>query len=671
MSANNPLLQPSAVPINYNAITLDNARAAFTHAVDAHREGIARLIDDQRDQPTWDDLVLAVDALDARLMAVMMGVSPLTYRGDDWIDLVNDFYGQLLTRFDEKLANSELQGLYQRLADSPQGMNLDAHERATLNWYRDAFVLQGASLDQAGKAKLAAYQAEILGLARQFGENIYLAGNLITDKTLLPGIPDRVLAGLAQKARAEGKDGWLIGTDKASTRLILELASDRGLREATYRRHHQRGVGGAGRKDNGALLLELAQARDKKARLLGFADHSTLSLKTKSAGSLAQVQAFLHGLAQRIRPIMVQRRAALKNLASGFGVDSLQPWDRHYVQQLERQSAQLPSMDRFREYFTLAKVIEALQTLVQRLFGVRLVRAPAKMAVWQATVEAFEVWLDHALVGYLYVDALQYPGKRVDQVETRYVYNRRVDPEGQFHPAVAMVFSDIAQPPAGSQPLLDHLALRKLFHEFGHALHHLLVRTTNHVNSNIGALGTDGVEVFGKLFERWVWDAGYLAAISAHKDHGGSLLQAELERLLESLRRAELDKAADDLALALFDLDLHATPNDGRSLRRRLEEARARCGYWPLEAYEHPAHSFDYLLSYYDAGYYAYVWSDVHAFDLFSRFQANGLTDRKTGLALQTALLDPGAARPLRDGMRIFLGREPNDEAYLAWHGLN
>ncbi|MFV3403911.1 M3 family metallopeptidase [Pseudomonas sp. NY15463] len=670
MSTDNPLLQPSATPIDYDAVTLDNTRAAFAHALDAHREGIARIIADQGEQPTWDDLVLAVDALDATLIAVLMAASPLAYRGDDWIDLVNELYGQMVARLDEKLADSVLQGLYQRLAESPQGMSLDAHERAALNGHRDAFLLHGAALDQAGKARLVTCQARILDLVGQFGANMQLDGHLVTDAAQLLGMPARALAELAEKAKAEGMDGWLIGADKDSTRLILEGASDRELRETTYRRHHQRGVGDAERQDNGAVLLALAQARDEKARLLGFADHSTLSLKTKSAGSLAQVQAFLNGLAERIQPIMTQRRAALESLASDFGLDCLQPWDRAYVQQLERQAAQLPGMDTFSEYFTLAKVLEALQSLAQRVFGVQLVRAPAKMAVWQASVEAFEVWLDHARVGYLYVDALQYPGKVPDQVETRFVHNRRVDAEGRFHPAVAIVFSDIAQPPAGSPPLLDHLALRKLFHEFGHALHCVLVRTTNQLNSDIRGLGADGVEVFGNLFERWVWDAGFLADMSAHKDHGASLPQAELERLLENLRLDQLDKAAENLSLALFDLDLHTTPNDGRPLRQRLSDARARCGYWPLEAYEHPAHSFDYLLSYYDAGYYAYVWSDVHAFDLFSRFQANGLTDRNTGLALQTALLDPGAARPLLDGMRMFLGREPNDEAYLAYHRL-
>ncbi|WP_459207355.1 M3 family metallopeptidase [Pseudomonas sp. MLB6B] len=670
MTHDNPLLQPSEVPVDYPAVTLENAREAFEYALDAHRDGIARLIETQRELPTWDDLVLAIDALDAQLLAVLIGLSPLTYRSQDWVALFQQSYPRLLGRFDEKLASGELLALYQHLADSPSGQGLDAHERAVLHWYRQAFALQGAALDESIRQQVVDLQQQVLQRAMQFDANLQLSGTPVTEAEHLQGLPARVLDELAEKARQAGAEGWLIGTDKATTQGVLERAADRDLREAVYRRHHQRGVGADGQTDNGQLLLQMADLRDRRAKLLGFADHTALSLQSKSAGSLDAVLTFLHDLADRMRPVMLQRRAELQSLADEFGLGTLQPWDRYYVQTLAHRRTALLGMDVLREHLPLSKVVEALCALAERLFGLQLVRPDVAIPVWQDSVQAFEVWLDHAHAGYVYLDAVQYPGKQPDLVETRYVHNRRVDAEGVFHPAVAMVFSDVPAAVDGSEPLLDHLALRKLFHEFGHGLQHLLVRTTNHVNSNVTGLGADGVEVVSKLIERWTWNPAYLVSISSHYQHGGQLQEAQVAALLESLRRAEFDKAVEDLSLALFDLDLHATPHDGRSLEERLRQARDRCGYWPLEDHEHPAHGFDHLLGYYDAGYYAYVWSDVHAFDLFSRFEANGLLDRATGQALQTALLEAGAAQPLREGMRAFLGREANAEAFMAWHGL-
>lgn len=60
----------------------------------------------------------------------------------------------------------------------------------------------------------------------------------------------------------------------------------------------------------------------------------------------------------------------------------------------------------------------------------------------------------------------------------------------------------------------------------------------------------------------------------------------------------------------------------------------------------------------------------VHAFDLFTRFEARGLLDRETGRALQETLFEPGASQPLRDGIEAFLGRLPSHAAYARWYGL-
>lgn len=76
-----------------------------------------------------------------------------------------------------------------------------------------------------------------------------------------------------------------------------------------------------------------------------------------------------------------------------------------------------------------------------------------------------------------------------------------------------------------------------MYHEFGHALHHLLVRTTNHVMSNVTELGTDGVELFGKLFERWVWDADYLVTVSSHQADGSQLTRSRVNECFQWLRQ--------------------------------------------------------------------------------------------------------------------------------------
>ena len=661
----NPLLQNSSTPVDYPSITLENMAAAFDHVLEAHEQGVARIIEQQQALPSWDDLVLAVDGLDAQLLGVLYAVVPLVGKHPTWAEAIGGFYARTLTRFDQKFTNSTLLALYQRLATSAVGLNLDTEQRATLRWHLNKFAASGALLVTGDKARLAELRAQISVLRGAFRQSINRPGLLVDDDSELRGLAQRLRDELAARASEAGADGWLIACESAPTEAVLRQAEHRPLREKLYRAYHTRGVSSEPQDDNGTRLQRLAVLLDEEARLLGFASHPERTLKAKSAGTVSDVLEFLQGLAMSVKPGMLQWRSALEQKALAQGLERVEPWDILYLQG-GSDDAQPP--EAFREHFPLSTVITALTNLAQRLFSLEL--RPAQLASWDNSVQAFEVWQDHACIGLFYLDAVQHPGKQADAVFSTYVRNRRVDAEGIYHPAVVVVYSDIPAALVGGEPLLDHLSLRKLYHEFGHALHHLLVRTGNHVMSNVTELGTDGVELFGKLLERWVWDAGYLAGIALPNQAGSVLGQAQVESYLSQFRQEGIEEIGRDLSLALFDLDLHGTPQEGTTLTQRLQNARERCGYWPLAGFERPAQAFDHLVNGYDAGYYAYLWADVLAFDLFTRFEAQGLLDRETGRALQEALFQPGASRPLREGIEAFLGRMPSQAAYLRWHGL-
>jgi len=661
----NPLLQSSSTPIDYPSITLENMAEAFDHVLLAHEQGIARVIEQQQALPTWDDLVLAVDGLDAQLLGVLYAVVPLVGKHPHWGEAIVGFHGRTVARFDQKFTNSTLQTLYERLAKSAIGLNLDAMKRTTLRWHLDKFAASGASLVESDKVRLLELQAQISVLRDAFRLNINRPGLLIDDEAELRGLSPRLRDELAARAFETGAQGWLIACERAATESVLRQAEHRPLREKLYRAFHTRGVSTALQQDNGMQLQRLAELLEEKARLLGFESHPELSLKAKSAGSVSEVRDFLHTLATGVNPAMQQWRSSLEQKAAAQGLASVQPWDVDYLQ---AKSGESHSTEAFRDYFPLSAAVTALTQLGQQLFAVEL--RPTALASWDDSVQTFEVWQDHARIGLLYLDAVEHAGKQADAVFTTYVRNRLVDAEGIYQAPVVVINSDIPAALPGSEPLLDHLSLRKLYHEFGHALHHLLLRTSNHVLSNITELGTDGVELFGKLLERWVWNAGYLASIAAPSQAGSGLSQVEAEAYLSQFKQEGIEEVGRDLSLALFDLDLHTSPRDGRTIVQRLEDARQRCGYLPLADFERPAHAFDHLVNGYDAGYYAYLWADVHAFDLFTRFEAQGLLDRETGRALQESLFEPGASRPLRQGIEAFLGRTPSQSAYLRWYGL-
>jgi len=51
-------------------------------------------------------------------------------------------------------------------------------------------------------------------------------------------------------------------------------------------------------------------------------------------------------------------------------------------------------------------------------------------------------------------------------------------------------------------------------------------------------------------------------------------------------------------------------------------------------------------------------------------FQKNGILDKVTGARYRRTVLEPGGTVDGFDMLRSFLGREPNQDAYLAYLGI-
>ncbi|MBO9548848.1 M3 family metallopeptidase [Pseudomonas sp.] len=666
-------LSHAANLLDYRQVSPDQALQAIETSIANYRLGIEAVVEHQATLPTWDDLVLAIDALDADLQGTFYDFAPMANHSDEWGQVFQKTYVEADGCFKDKLRNVELYQLYDRLANSAVGQHLDSRKQATLALILQEYKNGGVHLSTDDKARLQQLEKRIGELSTRFLANVNssvasLAVH-ITDESRLEGIAVQQQGQMRSAAQAAKLSGWLIACDEANFTHVLKFAKDRSLREQVYRAYHLQGVSDDPALDNGEVIRELAELRNEKARLLGFEDHVQLSVQTKSIGTVARLEAFLQSLEDRVKPAMSAFRGTIEPLAAAHGIDTLEPWDIEYLHANARSSETQLSEATMQEYFTFEGVVAALREMARRLFGVELQKLNDSNA-WHPSVLIFEVIKDHATIGYLYLDALQHDGKAPDTVQTVTHWHRRVDAEGRYHRVVVAVYSDVPQGIDGHPPLLDHLALRKLFHEFGHALHSLLVSTNSHLLSDTRQLGTDGVEVPSKLFECWVWDADYLASICAHYQDGRKLSSAELKPVLNKLQADNGRSSAMLLGRAFLDLGLHRSAKNALDLSRLVTDSHQRTGLWPLNGFEKPLHGFTHLVTGYDAGFFGYLWADVHGWDLFSRFEAAGLLDQPTGRALMDEIFAPSVSRPFLQSIESFLGRPTNANRFLEWTGL-
>src|SRR5262249_62257979 len=85
---------------------------------------------------------------------------------------------------------------------------------------------------------------------------------------------------------------------------------------------------------------------------------------------------------------------------------------------------------------------------------------------------------------------------------------------------------------------------------------------------------------------------------------------------------------------------------------------------WVPEA--HQQCNFGHLAGY-TAGYYTYMWSQVIAKDMFSKFDHDNLLDPAIATRYKNTILAPGGSAPIAKQVEKFLGRPFNFEAYKAW----
>ena len=127
----------------------------------------------------------------------------------------------------------------------------------------------------------------------------------------------------------------------------------------------------------------------------------------------------------------------------------------------------------------------------------------------------------HELLGGLYLDLFARAGKQggawLDGFQSRQVYG------DELRLPVGFVIGNFA-PPIGDKPsLLSFDEANTLFHEFGHALHHVLTTVDVADVSGISGVEWDAVELPSQFMENFAITDEGLRLISRHVETGDAL----------------------------------------------------------------------------------------------------------------------------------------------------
>ena len=581
-----------------------------------------------------------------------------------------------MTRFEtERGQNRRLFEAWQALAEREDFPEQPTAVRATVEHELRNFRLSGVNLPEAQRQRFAEINLRLSELGNRFGNHVLDATEAwsehFSEREALAGLPDSELELLAGMAARQGKDGWVADLSYPAYRAITTYADDRRLRERFYQafatRASDTGPQG-GQFDNSPIITEMLSLRQEQAELLGFEHHAAMRLYTRMAENTGEVEAFLHDLADRARPMARSQLEELSGFAAGHGADlPLTPWDIAYWSEKLREEKLGINQEMLKPWFELDRVFDGLFTTASELFNLKFV-GDDTVETWHEDVHFFHVHdeNDHAMAG-LYLDL--YSRERKCGGAWMDVCRARLNLGGREQLPIAYLTCNFAPPADGRPSLLTHDDVVTLFHEFGHCLHHMLTRIGIPAIGGINGVEWDAVELPSQLMEGWAWEAESLNRYARHIDTGQPLPTELLDGLKADQQFQGALALLRQVEFALTDLTLHVEHEaDPVEVMRRIN---AEVAVIRTPDYNRHLMSFSHLFDGgYAAGYYSYLWAERLARDAFELFREQGLFKSECGERLAHEILEVGASRPMAESWQAFRGREARLEPLLASYGV-
>nr|XP_023879715.1 probable cytosolic oligopeptidase A [Quercus suber] len=687
----NPLLQDFDFP-PFDVVEAKHVRPGIRALLKKLEDDLLEL--ERTVDPSWPRLVEPLEKIVDRLTVVWGIVNHLKAVKDSpelraAIEEVQPEKVKFLLRLGQ---SKPLYNAFKAIQESPDWNTLsDARKRIVESQIKEA-ILNGVSLEDDKRDQFNKIEQELERLSQKFDENVLDATKkfekLITDKKEIDGLPATALGMAAQAAVSKGHENataengpWVITLDAPSFIAVMQHARNRSLREEVYRAYVTRAS--SGDLDNTSIIDQTLKLRLEKANLLNYKNYAEVSMATKMA-TVEKAKELLEKLRSASWNAAVQDMDDIKVFSKNQGAqeaDDLSHWDISFWSERLRESKFDINEEELRPFFSLPKVMDGLFELAKTLFGIDIDQADGLAPVWNNDVRFYCVKDSSGNpIAYFYFDPYTRSSEKrggawMDEVVGR---SRVLSRDGSSArlPVAHMVCNQT--PPVGSKPsLMTFREVETVFHEFGHALQHMLTKQDEGLVSGIRGIEWDAVELPSQFMENWCYHRDTLMSIAKHYETGESLPEEVYLKLLAARTFRAGSLSLRQIRFASVDLELHTkyVPGGSESIYdvdRRVSEKTQVIPPLPEDRF---LCSFSHIFAGgYAAGYYSYKWAEVLSADAFSAFEDAGLDDnnavKETGHRFRETILALGGGKAPEEVFVEFRGREPSPEALLRHNGL-
>jgi peptidyl-dipeptidase Dcp len=678
----NPFYAASTLP--FHAPAFDKIKTSdYQPAIDA---GMAQqiveieAIANNPAPPTFDNTFVALERSGQLLNRAYAAFNLVTQANTDpELEKVQAYEApRLAAHADEISLNAKLFARIKTIYDERASLGLDAESLRLVEIDYQQFVKAGANLSDADKEKLKNLDEEDSTLENTFMTKLLdatTAGSFsTTDVKTLAGLSKGEMAAAAEEAKAHKQQGWVLPLQNTTQQPDLALLTDRATRRKIFEDSWNRAEHG-GANDTRSTIARLAQLRAQKAALLGYPNYAAWNLTDQMAKTPETALRFLDAVVPATTAKAASEAKEIEALddfkpsgSDAYPVVDPADWE-FYAEQVRKAKFDYDQAQ-VKPYFELNSVLtNGVFYAAHELYGLTF-KERKDLPVWQPDVRVFQVYdADGTPLAIWYCDYFKRDNKNGGAWEDSLVGESKLL---GTQPVVYNV-ANFEKPAAGEPALLSFDDVTTMFHEFGHALHAMFADTMYPSLAGT-AVARDFVEFPSQFNEHW---ASYPAVFANYAKHykTGEPMPADLAAKIVSAKTFDQGyEFTEILAASELDLEWHTLPASAPLQDPDVFEQEALKRTHLAVSYVPPRYRSSYFLHIweegYQAGYYAYTWSEMLDDDAFQWFEDHGGMTRANGDRFRRMVLSRGNTEDLQKMYELWLGAQPSVAPMLKDRGL-
>ena len=552
--------------------------------------------------------------------------------------------------------------------------NIQSNEKSTLsniqlkvleNEIRD-FELSGCQLENNKKQRLEEIDLALGELSHKFSQNILEATNsfslIIENFEDVKEIPKSDLE--LAKFEEDGKTKYKFTLQMPSYIAYMTYGTSREKREELYKAYTTRAP------QNGEIIEKILTLKDEKVKILGFKNYASYSLATKMANSEDDVINFLEELGNKAKEKAMKELEEIKQIAKEDGVDDFRASDISFYSEKLKKAQYDIDEEYYRPYFEQNSVLNGFFTALNELFDIEFKSSNASS--WDEKVKVYDILENNKTIARIYIDLEARDDKRGGAWMNNW-HSYYKDSNNNINLPTAYIVGNFPQSTKDIPSLLRHSDVVTLFHEMGHALHHLLSKVEEPTVSGISGVAWDVVEFPSQFLEYFSYDRDILKLFAKHYQTGEVLDDEAISRLIKAKNFQSSMATVRQIEFALFDFKLHQKLYKTEfEIQELLNSIRDKFSVIKTPEYNKFQNSFSHIFSGgYSAGYYSYKWAEVLSADAFYMFlDSKNVLNKELGLKYKNCVLSCGGSENMDKLFFDFAQREPKIDSLLKIDGI-